>query len=562
MATDIFITPTSGTVDFNNGVFGSVLGTIATMKVYDSLTSGNLSIQNSATSNLSGVKFLNRGNPGNVFEAYGTYGNLFTISDDLTDSIFSINNSAGLPVFDVYSNNSVYAGQYASGDFTISGNKIGIGTKTPSSKLQVNGSLIAGGVDNGSVIFYRSTNPATIGSTDAVLYVSDRSNSDWGITIDKTGFNYGLKIIVSASSPESFVINNGSTNPISFNGNGNGIFSGTVTAASFAGALTGNVTGNVSGSSGSCTGNAATATTAAACSGNAATATTAAACSGNSVTATNAVNLSTVRTNWSTNGTISAVVGQLCWKNYANNHTIFDASASTSPNGGAVNSTNPDVVWVATYPTLMGWNGANTYGVRVDSCRLADSATTAAACSGNAATATTATTATTAGTCSGNAATATTAAACSGNAATATTAAACSGNTAGTASNITAYTINQSVGTTSAPLFNNVYEAKTAVAATATASINTGISLTELSFSANTTVSFTGIQATGTLHMWTIATVGAGTAYTVTWPSPSVKWPGATAPTITSTTGKRDIYQFVTYDGGTTIYAIIVGQNL
>jgi hypothetical protein len=41
------------------------------------------------------------------------------------------------------------------------------------------------------------------------------------------------------------------------------------------GNLTGNVTGNVSGSSGSCTGNAATATTAAACSGNAATATSA-----------------------------------------------------------------------------------------------------------------------------------------------------------------------------------------------------------------------------------------------------------------------------------------------
>ena len=137
---------------------------------------------------------------GNVFEAYGTYGNLFTISDDLTDSIFSVNNSAGLPVFDVYSNNSVYAGQYASGDFAISGNKVGIGTRSPASKLQVNGSLIAGGVDNGSVIFYRSTNPATIGSTDAVLYVSDRSNSDWGITIDKTGFNYGLKIIVCKGS--------------------------------------------------------------------------------------------------------------------------------------------------------------------------------------------------------------------------------------------------------------------------------------------------------------------------------------------------------------------------
>jgi hypothetical protein len=90
---------------------------------------------------------------------------------------------------------------------------------------------------------------------------------------------------------------------------------------------------------------------------------------GNAATATN---LSTNRTNWSTNGTISAVVGQLAWKNYNNNHTIFDASASTSPDGGAVNNTNAAVAWTGTYPTLMGWNGSTTYGVRVDSARVAD----------------------------------------------------------------------------------------------------------------------------------------------------------------------------------------------
>ena len=90
---------------------------------------------------------------------------------------------------------------------------------------------------------------------------------------------------------------------------------------------------------------------------------------GNASTATN---LSTNRTNWSTNGTISAVVGQLAWKNYGNSHTIFDASQSTSPNGGAVNNTNAQIAWTGTYPTLMGWNGANTYGVRVDSARIAD----------------------------------------------------------------------------------------------------------------------------------------------------------------------------------------------
>ncbi len=47
-----------------------------------------------------------------------------------------------------------------------------------------------------------------------------------------------------------------------------------LTAGGFAGPLTGDVTGNVSGSSGSCTGNAATATTAGTCTGNAATVTT------------------------------------------------------------------------------------------------------------------------------------------------------------------------------------------------------------------------------------------------------------------------------------------------
>jgi len=82
------------------------------------------------------------------------------------------------------------------------------------------------------------------------------------------------------------------------------------------------------------------------------------------------------RANWNDSTVINNVVGQLGWKNYGNNHTIFDASAGTSPNGGAVNNTNPDVAWSGTYPTLMGWNGANTYGLRVDISRNAENAYT------------------------------------------------------------------------------------------------------------------------------------------------------------------------------------------
>jgi hypothetical protein len=44
---------------------------------------------------------------------------------------------------------------------------------------------------------------------------------------------------------------------------------------------------------------------------------------------------------------------------------------------------------------------------------------------------------------------------------------------------------------------------------------------------------------------------------TVTWST--VKWPGGTAPTITSTASKQDIYSF--FADGTNWYGITVGQN-
>jgi hypothetical protein len=83
------------------------------------------------------------------------------------------------------------------------------------------------------------------------------------------------------------------------------------------------------------------------------------------------------QSNWASTPTPDNVVGLLGWKNYGNGHVIFDASASTTPSGTGCSSTNPTVYWQATFPTLMGWNGTNTYGVRVDSARIADSATSA-----------------------------------------------------------------------------------------------------------------------------------------------------------------------------------------
>lgn len=102
---------------------------------------------------------------------------------------------------------------------------------------------------------------------------------------------------------------------------------------------------------------------------NATTATSAGSCTGNSATATK---LNNSANDWSASGAIASVVGMLSWKNFGNGHVIFDASNGTAPNGTAVNNTNSTVPWSPTYPTLMGWNGGQTYGVRVDSARVAD----------------------------------------------------------------------------------------------------------------------------------------------------------------------------------------------
>ena len=80
------------------------------------------------------------------------------------------------------------------------------------------------------------------------------------------------------------------------------------------------------------------------------------------------------RVNWANKDVSLAVAGMIPWRNYGNGHVIFDASKGLSPEDTAIDNTNPVNAWVETCPTLMGWNGVQTYGVRVDSAKKADNA--------------------------------------------------------------------------------------------------------------------------------------------------------------------------------------------
>jgi hypothetical protein len=100
---------------------------------------------------------------------------------------------------------------------------------------------------------------------------------------------------------------------------------------------------------------------------------------------------------------------------------------------------------------------------------------------------------------------------------------------------------------------------------------------TETAFTANSSTAITLALTNGTVQIITLTgtatitmpTATAGKSFilflkqdgtgsrTVTWTT--VKWPGGTAPTITSTASKQDIYSF--FADGTNWYGVNVGQN-
>ena len=74
------------------------------------------------------------------FSVDGTQGRLFSVTDALTGTLFSVNNITGLPILEVQDSNTVIAGQYNTNAFVLSGTRLGLGT-TPigTNRLSVSG---------------------------------------------------------------------------------------------------------------------------------------------------------------------------------------------------------------------------------------------------------------------------------------------------------------------------------------------------------------------------------------------------------------------------------------
>ena len=100
----------------------------------------------------------------------------------------------------------------------------------------------------------------------------------------------------------------------------------------------------------------------------------------------------------------------------------------------------------------------------------------------------------------------------------------------------------------------NIYQYST-VALTQTLDLSTGNTFS-FTPSGATTVLFTNAPASGIALGFSVEINGDGSA--ITWPT-SVKWPAGVAPTATAS---KELYTFVTTDGGTTYYGNKAGGDI
>jgi hypothetical protein len=127
----------------------------------------------------------------------GNNGRLFTVSDDLSDSLFSVNTVAGLPVIEAFADNTVVMGQYGQNVLVVTGSMVGIGTNTPEQALHI---------ATGSLLFTsQSTNTISVrlspggGSSNIDNYLDLFAGGSRRVRMgnnpfDATGYGTGLQV--------------------------------------------------------------------------------------------------------------------------------------------------------------------------------------------------------------------------------------------------------------------------------------------------------------------------------------------------------------------------------
>jgi hypothetical protein len=150
-----------------------------------------------------------------ILDVQGSQGQLFSVTDQLSGSLFSVNDISGVPVLEAFSDSTVKIGQYLSEAIIVSG-----------STARITGSIAMAGFSSGSVLF---AGPGGSISQNNASFFWDNVNGRLGIgtnapafPIDAVGGNFrfgrpagGVDFdITNSSTPRTLRINVGAGEPV------------------------------------------------------------------------------------------------------------------------------------------------------------------------------------------------------------------------------------------------------------------------------------------------------------------------------------------------------------
>src|SRR6056300_485874 len=158
-----------------------------------------IEINSSAT----GANYLDR------FSVEGANGRLFGVTDEVTGTVFSVNDAAGLPIIEVESTSDydkITIGEYGTDALVVSGDSVGIGTTNPSAKLDVAGTVKATSYFLGSS---SEISLATTGAGNVFLRPNGQSTSGQ-MQLESSG-NAIFAGNISIPQPKAFTFANSQT---------------------------------------------------------------------------------------------------------------------------------------------------------------------------------------------------------------------------------------------------------------------------------------------------------------------------------------------------------------
>jgi len=74
-----------------------------------------------------------------ILDIQGSQGELFSVTDSLSGSLFSVNDISGIPIMEVFSDNTIKMGTFNQEAIIVSGSRTGMGIATPQAKLHISG---------------------------------------------------------------------------------------------------------------------------------------------------------------------------------------------------------------------------------------------------------------------------------------------------------------------------------------------------------------------------------------------------------------------------------------